>query len=134
MIARVEPEVLKMFPMLVHLEDKRLKVRGRLMCALCPSKFEDDEEIRLHPRCSHIFYFDCFDTWVTSHISCPICRANLVEYAIDDNLDLLLESTPVIDVSSLDDAVGAHQEFARTSPKVLGRSLGTYREIVGGEP
>ncbi|KAJ8512300.1 hypothetical protein OPV22_002734 [Ensete ventricosum] len=68
-----------MFPMLVHLEDKRLKVRGRLMCALCPSKFEDDEEIRLHPRCSHIFYFDCFDTWVTSHISCPICRANLVD-------------------------------------------------------
>ncbi|RRT44229.1 hypothetical protein B296_00041571 [Ensete ventricosum] len=89
-----------MFPILVHLEDKRLKVRGRLKCALCPSKFEDDEEIRLHPRCSHI-YFHCFDTLVTSHISCPIYRANLVEYAIDDNLDLLLEATPVIDVSSL---------------------------------
>ncbi|RWW21615.1 hypothetical protein BHE74_00024552 [Ensete ventricosum] len=35
---------------------------------------------------------------------------------------------------SLNDAVGARCEFARTSPKVSGRSLGTRWEIVGGKP
>ncbi|RZR89974.1 hypothetical protein BHM03_00017792 [Ensete ventricosum] len=34
----------------------------------------------------------------------------------------------------LDDAVGARREFARTSPKVSGRSLGTRWEITGGRP
>ncbi|RRT67147.1 hypothetical protein B296_00022909 [Ensete ventricosum] len=34
----------------------------------------------------------------------------------------------------LDDAVGARREFARTSPKVSGRSIGTRREIAGGRP
>ncbi|RWW06540.1 hypothetical protein GW17_00030124 [Ensete ventricosum] len=34
----------------------------------------------------------------------------------------------------LDDMVGARWEFARTSPKVSGRSLGTRREIAEGGP
>ncbi|RWW36734.1 hypothetical protein BHE74_00058223 [Ensete ventricosum] len=37
-------------------------------------------------------------------------------------------------IGGLDDAMGARGEFARTSPKVLGRSLGTRREIAGGGP
>ncbi|RWV81457.1 hypothetical protein GW17_00057124 [Ensete ventricosum] len=34
----------------------------------------------------------------------------------------------------LDDTVGAHREFSRTSLKVSGKSLGTHREIAGGRP
>ncbi|RRT84937.1 hypothetical protein B296_00004771 [Ensete ventricosum] len=34
----------------------------------------------------------------------------------------------------LDDMVGARREFARTLPKVSGRSLGTRREITEGGP
>ncbi|RRT36657.1 hypothetical protein B296_00041700 [Ensete ventricosum] len=34
----------------------------------------------------------------------------------------------------LDDAVGAHRAFARTSPKVSGILLGTCWEIAGGRP
>ncbi|RRT68213.1 hypothetical protein B296_00015787 [Ensete ventricosum] len=34
----------------------------------------------------------------------------------------------------LDNTVGAHREFARTSLKVSGRSLGTRWEIAGGRP
>ncbi|RRT61247.1 hypothetical protein B296_00032710 [Ensete ventricosum] len=34
----------------------------------------------------------------------------------------------------MDDVVGARQAFARTSPKVSGRSLGRCREIAGGRP
>ncbi|RRT48128.1 hypothetical protein B296_00022792 [Ensete ventricosum] len=37
-------------------------------------------------------------------------------------------------VGSLGDAMGARQEFARTSSKVSGRSLGTRLEIAGGRP
>ncbi|RZS03971.1 hypothetical protein BHM03_00034233 [Ensete ventricosum] len=46
----------------------------------------------------------------------------------------LVESIGSLPGWRLDDAVGARGEFARTSPKVLGRSLGTRREIVGGGP
>ncbi|RZR75082.1 hypothetical protein BHM03_00049061 [Ensete ventricosum] len=37
-------------------------------------------------------------------------------------------------VGGLDDAVGARRAFARTSPKVSGRLLGTRQEIARGRP
>ncbi|RWV77939.1 hypothetical protein GW17_00061167 [Ensete ventricosum] len=37
-------------------------------------------------------------------------------------------------IGRLNDVVGAHRVFARTSPKVSRRSLGTHREIAGGRP
>uniref|UniRef100_A0A8R7U2I5 RING-type E3 ubiquitin transferase n=1 Tax=Triticum urartu TaxID=4572 RepID=A0A8R7U2I5_TRIUA len=53
-------------------------VKGALECAVCLSEFDDDETLRLLPKCSHVFHPDCIDTWLASHITCPVCRANLV--------------------------------------------------------
>ncbi|RZS17915.1 hypothetical protein BHM03_00050119, partial [Ensete ventricosum] len=39
-----------------------------------------------------------------------------------------------LSIGPRDDAVGARRAFARTSPKVSGRSLGTRREIARGRP
>ncbi|RRT61619.1 hypothetical protein B296_00013994 [Ensete ventricosum] len=52
----LSPQVLETFATLVYFEVKRLKVeKGVLECAVCLSKFEDDEEICFLSCCNHIF-------------------------------------------------------------------------------
>ncbi|KAL8476244.1 hypothetical protein ACS0TY_028780 [Phlomoides rotata] len=44
-------------------------------CSVCLSEFEEDESLRLLPKCSHAFHVTCIDTWLRSHQNCPVCRA-----------------------------------------------------------
>ncbi|KAK4747854.1 hypothetical protein SAY87_014440 [Trapa incisa] len=44
-------------------------------CSVCLTEFEEDETLRLLPKCSHAFHVDCIDTWLRSHTNCPNCRA-----------------------------------------------------------
>ncbi|OWM84552.1 hypothetical protein CDL15_Pgr000992 [Punica granatum] len=48
--------------------------RAGLECAVCLSKFEDIEILRLLPKCKHAFHIDCIDHWLERHSTCPICR------------------------------------------------------------
>ncbi|KAK3439146.1 hypothetical protein EUGRSUZ_C03790, partial [Eucalyptus grandis] len=48
-----------------------------LECAVCLSKFEDVEILRLLPQCKHAFHIECIDRWLENHSSCPICRLRL---------------------------------------------------------
>ncbi|KAJ0030234.1 hypothetical protein Pint_12832 [Pistacia integerrima] len=45
-----------------------------LECAVCISRFEDSEILRLLPKCRHAFHVKCIDQWLESHSSCPLCR------------------------------------------------------------
>nr|POE78349.1 ring-h2 finger protein atl54 [Quercus suber] len=47
-------------------------------CSVCLSEFEEDESLRLLPKCSHAFHVPCIDTWLRSHKNCPLCRAPIV--------------------------------------------------------
>ncbi|XP_058731435.1 E3 ubiquitin-protein ligase RING1-like [Vicia villosa] len=47
-------------------------------CSVCLSEFEEDENLRLLPKCNHAFHLPCIDTWLGSHTSCPMCRAPIV--------------------------------------------------------
>ncbi|KAE8723617.1 E3 ubiquitin-protein ligase [Hibiscus syriacus] len=47
-------------------------------CSVCLNEFQDDESLRLLPKCSHAFHHPCIDTWLRSHSNCPLCRANIV--------------------------------------------------------
>ncbi|KAG8373410.1 hypothetical protein BUALT_Bualt11G0021400 [Buddleja alternifolia] len=44
-------------------------------CSVCLNEFEEDESLRLLPKCSHAFHLPCIDTWLRSHKNCPLCRA-----------------------------------------------------------
>lgn len=48
--------------------------REGLECAVCLSKFEDIEILRLLPKCKHAFHIACIDSWLEKHSSCPLCR------------------------------------------------------------
>ncbi|KAM7277488.1 hypothetical protein ACFE04_019354 [Oxalis oulophora] len=46
-------------------------------CAVCLSKFEPHDQLRLLPLCCHAFHVDCIDTWLATNQTCPLCRSAL---------------------------------------------------------
>ncbi|KAJ4892923.1 E3 ubiquitin-protein ligase ATL6 [Raphanus sativus] len=66
------------FPTFVYSEVKTQKLgKGELECAICLNEFEDDETLRLLPKCDHVFHPHCIGAWLEAHVTCPVCRANL---------------------------------------------------------
>lgn len=51
-------------------------------CSVCLSEFQEDETLRLLPKCSHAFHLPCIDTWLRSHTNCPMCRAPIVKSTV----------------------------------------------------
>ncbi|KAF3672161.1 RING-H2 finger protein ATL54-like [Capsicum chacoense] len=47
-------------------------------CSVCLSEFQEDETLRILPKCNHAFHIPCIDTWLRSHTNCPVCRAIIV--------------------------------------------------------
>ncbi|XP_060217220.1 RING-H2 finger protein ATL54-like [Lycium barbarum] len=47
-------------------------------CSVCLNEFQDDETLRILPKCNHAFHIPCIDTWLRSHTNCPMCRAGIV--------------------------------------------------------
>ncbi|KAK9704853.1 hypothetical protein RND81_07G015400 [Saponaria officinalis] len=55
-------------------------------CVVCLNEFEDQEILRILPKCSHSFHMDCIDVWLMKNASCPLCRSNIsgrTKYPID---------------------------------------------------
>lgn len=74
----LDPAVIETFPTLVYSVVKGLKIgKGALECAVCLNEFEDDETLRLIPKCDHVFHPECIDAWLESHTTCPVCRSDL---------------------------------------------------------
>ncbi|KAL7615971.1 hypothetical protein Lser_V15G00076 [Lactuca serriola] len=55
-------------------------------CSVCLSEFEDDEILRLLPKCNHAFHIPCIDTWLRSHTNCPLCRAGVLSNTLSVGL------------------------------------------------
>lgn len=47
-------------------------------CAVCLSKFEPEDQLRLLPLCCHAFHSVCVDPWLLSNQTCPLCRSPVV--------------------------------------------------------
>lgn len=46
-------------------------------CAVCLSKFERSDQLRLLPLCCHAFHAECVDTWLVANQTCPLCRSTI---------------------------------------------------------
>jgi hypothetical protein len=51
-------------------------------CSVCLNEFQEDETLRLLPKCSHAFHVPCIDTWLRSHTNCPMCRAPIIKSTV----------------------------------------------------
>ncbi|KAK4804678.1 hypothetical protein SAY86_004495 [Trapa natans] len=60
-------------------------------CAVCLSKFEPHDRLRLLPLCCHAFHAECIDTWLRSNQTCPLCRSSI--HASDSHIASLLQPT-----------------------------------------
>ncbi|XP_050228041.1 RING-H2 finger protein ATL11-like [Mercurialis annua] len=75
----LDAQVIDTFPTFLYSIVKGHKLgKDSLECAVCLNEFEDDQTLRLIPKCCHVFHPDCIDAWLASHTTCPVCRANLV--------------------------------------------------------
>ncbi|PIN07127.1 hypothetical protein CDL12_20309 [Handroanthus impetiginosus] len=75
----LDPSVIETFPTFSYSEVKDHKIgKGTLECAVCLNEFEENDTLRLLPKCDHVFHPECIDAWLESHVTCPVCRANLV--------------------------------------------------------
>ncbi|KAK7252296.1 hypothetical protein RIF29_36141 [Crotalaria pallida] len=69
-------------------------------CSVCLSEFEEDESLRLLPKCNHAFHLPCIDTWLRSHTNCPMCRAPIVTNPARILPSMDIEPNVVVDSSS----------------------------------
>ncbi|XP_074568660.1 RING-H2 finger protein ATL2-like [Curcuma longa] len=51
--------------------------KKKISCSVCLMEFKDGEKGRFLPRCFHCFHVECIDTWLASHLECPVCRASV---------------------------------------------------------
>ncbi|XVF36646.1 hypothetical protein REPUB_Repub19eG0075000 [Reevesia pubescens] len=71
-------------------------------CSVCLNEFQEEETVRLLPKCNHAFHISCIDTWLRAHTNCPLCRAHIVFDAVcspptsadqnSDNIDLVVDN------------------------------------------
>ncbi|KAE9621030.1 hypothetical protein Lal_00019946 [Lupinus albus] len=74
----INKELLNTFPILFYSTIKDLKRgKGSLECAVCLNDFKDYDSLRLLPKCNHVFHPSCIHSWLCSHVTCPVCRADL---------------------------------------------------------
>jgi E3 ubiquitin-protein ligase ATL6/9/15/31/42/55 len=101
----LDPEVIQTFPTLAYSLVKGLKIgKSALECAVCLNEFEDEETLRLIPKCDHVFHPECIDAWLASHTTCPVCRANLIPQP-GESVHLPTELLTELDVEAQNGAV-----------------------------
>ncbi|XP_024987966.1 E3 ubiquitin-protein ligase ATL4-like [Cynara cardunculus var. scolymus] len=61
-------------------------------CAVCLSKFEGVDQLRLLPLCCHAFHAECIDAWLKSNQTCPLCRST-VNPTEDDVLNKIVSAS-----------------------------------------
>lgn len=124
----LDHEVLETFPTFVYSEVKQLKIgKGALECAVCLNEFEDNETLRLIPKCDHVFHPECIDAWLESHTTCPVCRSNLVPQP-GESVPQLSELHPELDLEAQNEAaaesepqqgVGGNEGTQPPEPQVI---------------
>lgn len=108
--------------------------REGLECAVCLSKFEDIEILRLLPKCKHAFHIDCVDQWLEKHSSCPLCRhkvsaEDLTILAYSNSLRFLWNQSELRENSNLELFVQREEDHYGSSRFSIGSS---FRKIEKG--
>ncbi|KAG6437502.1 hypothetical protein SASPL_102420 [Salvia splendens] len=102
----LDASAIEALPTFSYSEVKDHKIgKGALECAVCLNEFEDEETLRLLPKCDHVFHPDCIDAWLASHTTCPVCRANLAQHTDSDPVQPEETDPPVEADQSRDDEI-----------------------------
>lgn len=47
------------------------------LCSICLGEYEDGNELLVLP-CKHIYHTACISKWLINHVTCPLCKDNVV--------------------------------------------------------
>ncbi|KEH29943.1 putative transcription factor C2H2 family [Medicago truncatula] len=78
----LDSAAVKSLPMCEYKEDVK-----QPDCVICLEEFEVCEEVKMIPYCKHVFHAECIDTWLSAHVTCPICRCVIVVCGGGGNVD-----------------------------------------------
>ncbi|KAL9996344.1 putative transcription factor C2H2 family [Helianthus debilis subsp. tardiflorus] len=125
----LDPSVIETFPTFVYSTVKGLKIgKGALECAVCLNEYEDEETIRLIPKCDHVFHPECIDAWLQSHVTCPVCRANLVpdslNVVVSDPVSTSVNEEVVVNVQEQTESLNQSSMIPRLFDKFRSHSTG----------
>lgn len=48
-------------------------------CSICLSEYQENEVLRIMPKCGHSFHLSCIDIWLRKQSTCPVCRLSVQE-------------------------------------------------------
>uniref|UniRef100_A0ACD5U3P2 Uncharacterized protein n=1 Tax=Avena sativa TaxID=4498 RepID=A0ACD5U3P2_AVESA len=137
----LDPAVLATFPIVPYAEIMEHKIGGgALECAVCLTTFEEADDLRLLPHCSHAFHPECIDPWLEARTTCPLCRANLEKPAPPPHAAVAIGVPAQEKEDSVVDDDGVRKEEAVELEKLRGerraarlrRSHSTVHSLVSG--
>lgn len=104
-----------------------------LECAVCLSKFEDIEILRLLPKCKHAFHINCIDQWLEKHSSCPLCRQKVnaedpTIFAYSNSMRFLFNQSEVREDSNIELYVQREEDHHGSSRFSVGSSFRKIKE------
>ncbi|XAR63120.1 hypothetical protein NMG60_11022952 [Bertholletia excelsa] len=47
------------------------------LCTICLGEYQENEVLRIIPKCCHTFHLSCVDVWLRNQSTCPVCRLPL---------------------------------------------------------
>lgn len=97
-------------------------------CSVCLSEFQEEEMLRLLPKCNHAFHVSCIDTWLRSHTNCPLCRAGIV-FDVIRNAPVTNSETAE-GISGVDSGTGGELDVGSEIPVRIG---GNFENRGGAE-
>ncbi|KAK1304248.1 RING-H2 finger protein ATL52 [Acorus calamus] len=102
-------------------------------CSVCLSEFNEDEQLRLLPKCAHAFHVACIDTWFKSHNNCPLCRANIAPLPLEPEPRVSSETAVVVSVAaSVGEAEEVRQSVIEIEPIARSTSM-SIADVLGGD-
>ncbi|KHN35483.1 RING-H2 finger protein ATL54 [Glycine soja] len=95
-------------------------------CSVCLNEFQEEETLRLLPKCNHAFHVPCIDTWLRSHTNCPLCRAGIVSNSVNSEAP-----TPVSNSEQENANLGRNQDTLLDNSRI--NEGGLSSNMVAGE-
>ncbi|KAK4262997.1 hypothetical protein QN277_028479 [Acacia crassicarpa] len=101
-------------------------------CSVCLSEFQEDEHVRLLPKCSHAFHLPCIDQWLKSHSNCPLCRSLIFTFSNSSTPQVMVP--PVIQESESSSSSREIQNASEENGVGVGRRSGETVVVVEESP
>ncbi|XLS49174.1 hypothetical protein HN51_009851, partial [Arachis hypogaea] len=61
-------------PTVAYSRGKRKVKEQEEECVICLEELREGETVKMIPHCKHVFHPNCIDTWLLTHVTCPVCR------------------------------------------------------------